>query len=146
MTAPTITKIILLEFALSYSRIFVGCSCNLNPYNWHFKTTLRCFASVIVHGVCSCFRCLIFKVHRLCSLYKISVVSSVALNRSDLYILARRVPNVKNFFRFLKNFFHFRGFFSPFRSGPVYNSTQCAICQYFFWIFSNIFSFPFYPN
>ena len=33
-------------------------------------------------------RCLIFKVHWPCSLFVISVVSSVSLNRGDYYILA----------------------------------------------------------
>ena len=50
-------------------------------------------------------RCLIFKVHWPYSLIEISVVSSVALNRGDYYIVAHRKANVKNFFLLFRNFF-----------------------------------------
>ena len=92
-----ITKITLLEFALSYSRIYVDFA----TFRGRFIIAHLLFDMVFVHV----FRCLIFKVHRPCSLYKISVVSSVSLNRSDLYILAHRNPEVKNFFRFPRYFF-----------------------------------------
>ena len=140
MTAPTITKIILLEFALSLLKNFrwlflQSQSLQLTLKNNSQMLSICLLSMVFVHVS----RCLIFKVHRPCSLYKISAASSVALNRSDCYILARCFLFVKNFFRFFEKFFSQGRNQGPFRSAPAYNSTEYLICQHFFSKFLKIF-------
>ena len=84
-------------------------------------------------------RCLIFKVHWPCSLIEISVVSSVALNRGDYYIVAHRKANVKNFFCFSATFFSTPlGNDPASRSAPGYINTAFLICQQFFPFFAII--------
>ena len=78
-------------------------------------------------------RCLIFKVHWLCSLFEIPAASSVALNRGDSYILARFEAFVKNFFAISQIFSRFRlGHISVLSGALGYTTTAFAICQQFF--------------
>ena len=90
---------ITFRICLDFSRIYVDIFLQRSMAD--FKPVMLLFDMVFVHVS----RCLIFEVHQACSVYKTSVVSSVALNRSDPYIIARCVPFVKNIFRFFEAFF-----------------------------------------
>ena len=88
-------------------------------------------------------RCLIFKVHQLCSLFEIPAASSVSLNRGDSHILARFGAFVKNFFAISQIFSQFRlGHISVLSGALGYTTTAFAICQQFFAIIPYYFFLP----
>ena len=92
-------------------------------------------------------RCLIFKVHWPCSLFVISVVSSVSLNRGDYYILAHLKAFVKNFFAILQSFSQLLPErIAAFPGALEYTTTAFPICQPFFANIPYYFLFCFFHS